>query len=171
MLFCFINYTDLLHKAQKEGQIRCKYSKLSLSGAPGTGKSSILKLLLNIPPPIYHHSTFVATTPEVRRVEIASLNACAGSESIDSSFTSQLWEEVNTPYVKHMIAKAIKIGVPSSPVDSATQNEDSNNSSDDDSSQEETPPDLNEVISFSLSKPTPPPVSQTANEMLRLCLL
>ena len=123
-------------------------------------------MLLNLPPPTHHHSTSVATAPEVRRVETASL--IAGSESTDSSFTSQFWEEVDTPYVKQMIAKAIKLGVPSSPVDSTTQHEDSNSSSDDDGSQEETPPDLNEVTSVTPSKPTPPPVSQTANEIAEI---
>ena len=125
-----------------------------------------MKLLLNLPPPTLHHSTSVATAPEVRRLETASL--IAGSESTDSSFTSQFWEEINTPYVKRMIAKAIKIGVPSSPVDSTTQHEDSNSSSDDDGSQEETSPDLNEVTSVSPSKPTPPPVAQTVNEIAEI---
>ena len=162
-LFCFIDYTGLLHKALKEGRIRCKYSKLSLSGAPGTGKSSIMKLLLNLPPPTLHHSTFVATAPEVRRIEMM-----AGSESTKSSFTSQFWEEIITPYVKRMIANAIKIGVPSSPVDSTTQHEDSNSSSNDYSSQEETSPDLNEVTLVSFSKPTPPPVAQTVNEIAEI---
>ena len=125
-----------------------------------------MKLLLNLPPPTLHHSTYVATAPEVRRIETASL--IAGSESTDSSFTSQFWEEINTPYVKRMIAKAIKIGVPSSPVDSTTQHEDSNSSSDDDGSQEETSPDLNEVTSVSPSKPTAPPVAQTVNEIAEI---
>ena len=109
-----------------------------------------MKLLLNHPPPTPHHSTSVATAPEVRRVETANL--IAGNESTDSSFTSQFWEEINTPYVKRMIAKAIKIGVPSSPVDFTTQYEDSNSSSDDDGSQEETPP----------------PVAQTVNEIAEI---
>ena len=125
-----------------------------------------MKLLLNLPPPTLHHSTSVATAPEVRRIETASL--IAGSESTDSSFTSQFWEEINTPYVKRMIAKAIKIGVPSSPVDFTTQHEDSNSSSDDDGSQEETPPDLNEVTSVSPLKPTHPPVAQTVNEIAEI---
>ena len=120
-------------------------------------------MLLNLPPPTHHHSTSVATAPEVRRIETTSLHV--GSESTDSSFTSQFWEEINTPNVKLMIAKAIKIGVPSSPVNSTTQNVDSNNSSDDDGSQEETPPDFDEVTSVTPSKPTPPSVSQTANEI------
>ena len=125
-----------------------------------------MKLLLNLPPPTLHHSTSVATAPEVRRIETASL--IAGSESTDSSFTSQFWEEINTPYVKRMIAKAIKIGVPSSPVDSTTQHEDSNSSSNDDGSQEETSPDLNEDTSISPSKLTPPPVAQTVNEIAEI---
>ena len=62
----------------------------------------------------------------------------------------------------------IKIGVPSSPVESTTQHEDSNSSSEDVGSQEKTPPDLNEVTSVSPSKPTPPPVSQTANEIVEI---
>ena len=133
-----------------------------MSGAPGTGKSSIMKLLLNLPPPNLHHSTSIATAPEVRKLKTTSL--IAGSESTVSSFTSQFWEEINTPYVKCMIAKAIKIGVQSSPVDSTTQHEDSNSSSDDDGSQEETPSDVNEVT----SKLTPPPVAQTVNEIAEI---
>ena len=125
-----------------------------------------MKLLLNLPPPTLHHSTSVATAPEVRRIETASL--IAGSESTDSSFASQFWEEINTPYVKRMIAKAIKIGVPSSPVDSTIQHEDSNSSSDDDGSQEDTPPDRDEVTSVSPSKPTSPPVAQTVNEIAEI---
>ena len=125
-----------------------------------------MKLLLNLPPPTLHDSTSVATAPEVRRIETASL--IAGCESTDSSFTSQFWEEINSPYVKRMIAKAIKIGVPSSPVDSTTQHEDSNSSSDDDGSQEETQQDLDQVTSVSPSKPTSPPVSQTVNEIAEI---
>ena len=126
-----------------------------------------MNLLLNLPPPTLYNSTSVATAPEVRRIETASL--IAGSESTDSSFTSQFWEEINTPYVKRMIAKAIKIGVPSSPVDSTTQHEDSDeSSSDDDGSEEETPLDLDEVTLISPSKPTPPPVSQTVNEIAEI---
>ena len=122
-----------------------------------------MKLLLNLPPPTLHESTSVATAPEVRRIEMI-----AGSESTNSSFTSQFWEVINTPYVKRMIAKAIKIGVPSSRVDSTTQHEDSNSSSDDDRSQEDTPPDLNEVTSVSPSKSTSPPVAQTVNEIAEI---
>ena len=125
-----------------------------------------MKLLLNLPPPTLHHSTSVATAPEVRRIETASL--IVGNDSPDSSFTSQFWEEINTPYVKCMIAKAIKIGVASSPVESTAQHEDSNSLSDDDGSQEETSPDLNQVTSVSPSKPTSPPVSQTVNEIAEI---
>ena len=139
---------------------------MSLTGAPGTGKSSIMKLLLNLPPPTHHHSTTVATASKVRRVKTASL--IAGNESRYSSFTSQIWEEINTPYVKHMIAKAIKHGVQSSPVDTKTQHEDNSSSSDDNDLQEETPPDLNEVTVVSPSKPTPPPASQTVNEIAEI---
>ena len=125
-----------------------------------------MKLLLNLPPPTLHHSTSVATAPEVRRVETASL--IAGSESTDLPFTSQLWVEINTPYVKRMIAKAIKIGVPSSPVDSTTQHEDSNSSSNDEGSEERTSLDLNEVTSVSPSNPIPPPVAQTVNDIAEI---
>ena len=134
-----------------------------MSGAPGTGKSSVLKLLINLPPPIHHHSTSVATAPEVRRVETTSL--IAGNELTDCSSTSQFWEEINTLNMKRMIAKSIKVGVPSSPVDSTTQHEDSNSSSDDDGSQEETPPDLDEAISVS---PPPPPVSESVKEIAEI---
>ena len=134
-----------------------------MSGAPGTGKSSVLKLLINLPPPIHHHSTSVATAPEVRRMETTSL--IAGNELTDCSSTSQFWEEINTLNMKRMIAKSIKVGVPSSPVDSTTQHEDSNNSSDDDGSQEETPPDLDEAISVS---PPPPPVSESVKEIAEI---
>ena len=165
-LFCFIDYTGLIHKKLKEGRNQYKHSMILVFGAPGTGKSSIMKLLLNFPPPTLHHSTSLTTASVVRRVETPSL--IAKSESTDSSFTNQFWEQINTPYVKHMIAKAIKIGVPSSPVDSTTQHEDSNSSSDDDSLQDETSPDLDEVTSVSPSKPTPPPVAQTVNEIVKI---
>ena len=129
-----------------------------MSGAPGTGKSSVLKLLINLPPPIHHHSTSVATAPEVRRVETKI--HIAGNELTDCSSTSQFWEEITPLKMKRMIAKSIKVGVPSSPVDCTTQHEDSNNSSD---VSQEIPPDLDKAISVS-----PPPVSKSVEEIAEM---
>ena len=49
----------LWDKAMKEDYVTTKWTKFSISGAPGTGKSSFLNLLYNEDPPDCHNSTAV----------------------------------------------------------------------------------------------------------------
>ena len=56
----------MLRSALKEGHVKVKWTKQSVSGPPGSGKSSFMKLLLNEDPPEYHDSTSVVDVPEVR---------------------------------------------------------------------------------------------------------
>ena len=81
-----------------------------MSGAPATGKSSIIKLLLNEPPPDNHHSTPVIKAPEVRKVEIAGL--VAGGEPTGSSST-QCWDKVDYESLKAMVTRTMKGGIKS----------------------------------------------------------
>ena len=75
----------LLDKAMKEGYVTAKWSKFFVSGAPGTGKSSLLKLLYNEPPPEYHDSTSVVATHDARKIEI--IPSTIGDDSV--------WHECN----------------------------------------------------------------------------
>ena len=51
VFFCLQDGNDvLLDKAMKNGFVTVEFSKFSISGAPGTGKSSFLKLLYNDKP-------------------------------------------------------------------------------------------------------------------------
>ena len=49
----------LLIKAAEEGTVNTKWTNFSIGGASGTGKTSVLHLLLNEPPPTKHNSTKV----------------------------------------------------------------------------------------------------------------
>ena len=71
--FCLsftLEYSDLFNKARKEGYVKIKWTKVSVSGPSGSGKSSFLKLLLDKPAPVNHDSTPVTTAPEVRIITI-----------------------------------------------------------------------------------------------------
>ena len=94
-----------------------------MSGAPATGKSSIIKLLLNEPPPDNHHSTPVIKAPEVRKVEIAGL--VAGGEPTSSSST-QCWDKVDYESLKAMVTRTMKGGIKCKP--SVSEGEDVENS-------------------------------------------
>ena len=91
----------LLDKAMKEGYVTAKWTKFSVSGAPGTGKSSFLKLLYNELPPEHHDSTSVVATHEVRKVEIIS------STMGDNS----MWTRIDHKSLTEMIAQGIKDGI------------------------------------------------------------
>ena len=107
ILFCLIDYAYLLNRALDEGYVTVKWTKLTLLGAPGTGKSSVLKLLLGEGPPDHHHSTSVITAPEVRKVEISGF--IAGEDT-------QSWNKVDYESLKAMIAGTMKGGIKSGPL-------------------------------------------------------
>ena len=106
-----------------------------MSGAPATGKSSIIKLLLNEPPPDNHHSTPVIKAPEVRKVEIAGL--VAGGEPSGSSST-QCWGKVDYQSLKVMVTRTGKGGIKCKPsvseedVDNSLQTDESGDDDTDD---------------------------------------
>ena len=91
----------LLDKAMKEGYVTAKWSKFSVSGAPGTGKSSFVKLLYNEPPPEHHNSTSVIATHEARKVEIVS--STIGDDL--------MWTKIDHNSLKEMIAQGVKDGI------------------------------------------------------------
>ena len=57
----------LLDKALLEGFVTTNWTKFSVSGRPGTGKSSFLKLLYNEPSPEHHDSISVIAIHEARK--------------------------------------------------------------------------------------------------------
>ena len=67
----------------KEGYVTVKWTKLTLSGPPGTGKSSLLRLLLNQPPLEKHNSTPIIATPEIRLVETSDASEDSEVATID----------------------------------------------------------------------------------------
>ena len=91
----------LLYKAMKEGYVTAKWSKFSVSGAPGTGKSSLVKLLYNEPPPEHHDSTSVVATHEARIVEIIS--SAVGNHS--------MWTKIDHNSLMKIIAQGVKDGI------------------------------------------------------------
>ena len=91
----------LLDKAMKEGYVIARWTKFSVSGPPGTGKSSLLKMLFNEPPPDCHNSTPVVTVHEPRRVEITS--AITSTQQ-----TGSFWKKIDHESLKAMIAQGIK---------------------------------------------------------------
>ena len=134
-----------------------------MSGAPATGKSSIIKLLLNEPPPDNHHSTPVIKAPEVRKVEIAGL--VTGGEPTGSSST-QCWGKVDYESLIAMVTRTMKGGIKSKPSVSEGDIE-SDESDDDDIGHENlalaTPTKENpEVMSL------PGPLSPAREEVARL---
>ena len=172
---CFLSvhfptdYSKLLDKALKEGKITAKYSKMAMSGAPGTGKSSAMKLLLNQPPPESHHSTPVTTAPDIRKVETTSV--ITESDPATSS-TTQIWGKVDRLSFKNMLARTVKSMLQSTTPESLTpaaHNDESESSSDDDASQDSSSsmnkPQSGEVISH---ESPPPPVSATATEFVKI---
>ena len=79
-----------------------KWTKISVSGPPGSGKSSFMKLLLNEPPPSCHHSTSVMAVPEIRMVTTTPLVVGEATQSLIKVVPNLL---------KEMLAKTIKKGV------------------------------------------------------------
>ena len=162
------DYSKLLDKALDEGKITAKYSMLAMSGAPGTGKSSVMNLLLDKPPPENHNSTPVTTAPEIRKVETTSV--ITGSRSTSSN--THFWAKVERSSFKDMLAKTVKSGLQSTSSESTTpHNDESESSSDDDGSQDSSSSmdktQSNEVTSVPSLKSLPQPVSKVANEIVK----
>ena len=88
----------------KEGYVTVKWTKLTLSGPPGTGKSSLLRLLVNQPPLEQHNSTPIIATPEIRIVETS--DASEDSEVATVDVTSNECEELEQKSVKASIFMA-----------------------------------------------------------------
>ena len=134
------SYSGVLKKALKEGHVNLKWMKQSVSGPPGSGKSSFMKLLLNEDPPDCHHSTPVVAVPEVRMVTAKSLIVNEATQS---------FIKVDIDLLKEMLAKAIKKGVkPCSLPAVQSDNEDGSDNSSDEAQnleQEETKPSMETV--------------------------
>ena len=129
-----IDYSGVVDEALKEGHVTARWSKFATSGAPGTGKSSIIKLLLDENPPEKHHSTAVGTKPEVRRVDITGFVA-------GGNFSSPQWNKVSRESLQRMLAKGMKQGVKAASSKSTKHNKDDNessSSSDDDGTSKES---------------------------------
>ena len=100
LLCCYINIEALLINALQEGSsITTRWTKLSLSGPPASGKTSILKLLLNEDPPDKHDSTPVATASEVRMTTVVT------------GLEEHLWEKVGYDTLKKKVAELIKSNI------------------------------------------------------------
>ena len=154
------DYSKLLDKALDEGKITAKYSMLAMSGAPGTGKSSVMNLLLDEPPPGNYDSTPVTTAPEIRKVVI---------ESKSSSSTTQIWGKLERSSFKDMLAKTVKTSTSSE--STTLYNDESKSSSYDDGSQDSSSSmdktQSNEDTSVPSLKSPPQPVSKVANEIVK----
>ena len=96
--FFAIDYSGLLTKSLKEGRVKVMCTKLSVSGPPGSGKSCVMKLLINEDehPPLVHHSTPVTTNPEIRMVETFQARG------------SKFWKKIKPELLKEMVIEAIK---------------------------------------------------------------
>ena len=99
-MFHYIDANKIIDNAMKEGYVTAKWTKFSISGPPGTGKSSFLKLLYNEDPPVHHDSTPIFATQEARKVDIIS------GLNIDS-----VWTKIDHESLKEIIAKGIKYGI------------------------------------------------------------
>ena len=82
----------------KEGYVTVKWTKCSVSGAPGTGKSSFLNLLYNEDPLEYHSNTPVVVAKETRII-----SSIVGDDS--------LWREIDRDTLIKKIAEGVKDGI------------------------------------------------------------
>ena len=178
------DYSGVLKSALKEGHVKVKWTKQSVSGPPGSGKSSFMKLLLNEPPPDCHHSTPVVAVPEVRMVtttpvpEVPEVREVTTTPLVVGEATQSLIKVVPN-LLREMLAKAIKKGVKprslpairSSTV--VTVQSDKDDGSDHSSSDEAQDLDRqeNEASAETISQSQesiPPPVSNTTKTILEM---
>ena len=89
----------LLDKAMKEGYVTVKWTKFSVSGTSGTGKSSFLNLLYNEDPPDCHNSTPVIAAKEARII-----TAIMGDDF--------MWNKVDHNFLKMVIIDSIQTHKP-----------------------------------------------------------
>ena len=148
------DYSGILKSALKEGHVRVKWTKQSVSGPPGSGKSSFMKLLLDEDPPDCHHSTPVVTVPEVRMVMTTPLIVGEATQSLI---------KVDTNLLKEMLAETIKKGV--KPRSSPTVQSDEDNGSDHSSSDEAQDIEQQEKV-LSLENVSQLQVSNTTKDIL-----
>ena len=85
----------LLDKAMKEGYVTAKWTKFSVSGAPGTGKSSFLNLLYNEDPPDCHDSSALIVAKEARIIP-----ATIGDDS--------MWKKIDHESLKALLTQGVK---------------------------------------------------------------
>ena len=88
----------LLDKAMKEGYVTVKWTKFSISGAPGTGKSSFLNLLYDEDPPEYHSNTPIIAAKDARII-----STIVGDDSVWKNIDHETLLKIITKGVKHSI--------------------------------------------------------------------
>ena len=165
-MFCLIDYSYLLIRALNEGYVTVKWTKLTLLGSPATGKSSVLRLLLDEDPPKCHDSTSVIAEPEVRKVEITSL--VGGGDT-------QFWEKVDYESLKAMIARTMKGGIRSGPMlgipdtdNSSPVDEEPDDDTEDEDAIHDNTPSILENPRFEETPSLPIPSSTAREEVAQL---
>ena len=89
----FVDYSHLLDRARNEGYVTVKWTKVTLSGPPETGKSSVMNLLfgLSFPP---------TTSSKLRPIETTCL--------MSAIEPPKSWNKVDYEYLKAKVAQAMK---------------------------------------------------------------
>ena len=153
-------------RALNEGYVTVKWTKLTLLGSPATGKSSVLRLLLDEDPPKCHDSTSVIAEPEVRKVEITSL--VGGGDT-------QFWEKVDYESLKAMIARTMKGGIRSGPMlgipdtdNSSPVDEEPDDDTEDEDAIHDNTPSILENPRFEETPSLPIPSSTAREEVAQL---
>ena len=90
----------------KEGYVSLNNIKMVICGPPAVGKTAFKDLLLNKPPPLEHDSTPIAARP-IQAIERIAARC-------------QVWEEVTTKDLLHMLSDALKAAtIPSHELESS----------------------------------------------------
>lgn len=98
-MFSFLDkaYHEALLQALEEGFVTIRYSKFCLSGPPGSGKSSFMRLLKN-EMPLYQHDSTPFTT--VRQVNTTSIGESGSQDKAE-------WRVFDYKTLKAMVAKQL----------------------------------------------------------------
>ena len=91
-MYCIDDLSKSLEEAQQKGYITTRWTKFTISGPPGSGKTSAIKLLLDEKVVVQHDSTPVAMAAKVR-----TYNIIAEKENVRRSTHDQIWKKVETP--------------------------------------------------------------------------